>query len=111
MNGHLVLVPEWLSGMTRNHVGFARAGSNPAEHGQYPSSYFYHFSVNIIIAGFREPRRLQKKNTATSSSFFLPSKSVFQIADKEENSRRSFCQGGNPSLSLSLSLSLSYNHK
>ncbi len=27
-----VLVPEWLSGMTRNHVGFARAGSNPAEH-------------------------------------------------------------------------------
>jgi hypothetical protein len=28
-----VLMPEWLSGMTRNHVGFARAGSNPAEHG------------------------------------------------------------------------------
>lgn len=27
-----VLVPEWLSGMTRNHVGFARAGSNPAVH-------------------------------------------------------------------------------
>ncbi|KAG0617418.1 hypothetical protein M758_5G188400 [Ceratodon purpureus] len=25
-------MPEWLSGMTRNHVGFARAGSNPAEH-------------------------------------------------------------------------------
>ncbi|KAI9075618.1 hypothetical protein K1719_042418 [Acacia pycnantha] len=25
-------VPEWLSGMTRNHVGFARAGSNPAVH-------------------------------------------------------------------------------
>ena len=25
-------VPEWLSGMTRNHVGFARAGSNPAAH-------------------------------------------------------------------------------
>ena len=23
-------VPEWLLGMTRNHVGFARAGSNPA---------------------------------------------------------------------------------
>ncbi len=31
---HQVLVPEWLSGMTRNHVGFARAGSNPAEHGK-----------------------------------------------------------------------------
>ena len=27
-----VVVPEWLSGMTRNHVGFARAGSNPADH-------------------------------------------------------------------------------
>ena len=25
-------VPEWLSGMTRNHVGFARSGSNPAVH-------------------------------------------------------------------------------
>ena len=29
---HLVGVPEWLSGMTRNHVGSARAGSNPAAH-------------------------------------------------------------------------------
>ena len=28
-------VPEWLSGMTRNHVGFARAGSNPAVHGSF----------------------------------------------------------------------------
>jgi hypothetical protein len=28
-------MPEWLSGMTRNHVGFARAGSNPAAHGLY----------------------------------------------------------------------------
>ena len=27
-------VPEWLSGMTRNHVGSARAGSNPAAHAQ-----------------------------------------------------------------------------
>ncbi|KAL3675186.1 hypothetical protein R1sor_025134 [Riccia sorocarpa] len=27
-----VVVPEWLSGMTRNHVGSARAGSNPADH-------------------------------------------------------------------------------
>lgn len=26
-------VPEWLSGMTRNHVGFDRVGSNPAVHG------------------------------------------------------------------------------
>ena len=25
-------VPEWLSGMTRNHVGFASAGLNPAAH-------------------------------------------------------------------------------
>ena len=29
---HQVGVPEWLSGMTRNHVGSARAGSNPAAH-------------------------------------------------------------------------------
>ena len=27
-----VYVPEWLSGMTRTHVGFARAGSNPVVH-------------------------------------------------------------------------------
>ncbi len=32
MRFHCVLVPEWLTGMTRNHVGFARAGSNPAKH-------------------------------------------------------------------------------
>ncbi|BBN02623.1 hypothetical protein Mp_2g16730 [Marchantia polymorpha subsp. ruderalis] len=32
-----VAVPEWLSGMTRNHVGFARAGSNPAGHGTFSS--------------------------------------------------------------------------
>ena len=31
-NINFVDVPEWLSGMTRNHVGFARAGSNPAVH-------------------------------------------------------------------------------
>ena len=29
-------VPEWLSGMTRNHVGSARAGSNPAVHALSP---------------------------------------------------------------------------
>jgi hypothetical protein len=32
ITSHEVGVPEWLSGMTRNHVGFARAGSNPAAH-------------------------------------------------------------------------------
>jgi hypothetical protein len=32
LSGSKVGVPEWLSGMTRNHVGFARAGSNPAAH-------------------------------------------------------------------------------
>ena len=37
-------VPEWLSGMTRNHVGFARAGSNPAVHA------FFFFS-NIFSLG------------------------------------------------------------
>jgi hypothetical protein len=34
----VVVVPEWLSGMTRNHVGSARAGSNPADHA---SIYFF----------------------------------------------------------------------
>ena len=33
-------VPEWLSGMTRNHVGFARAGSNPAVHAFFFSNWF-----------------------------------------------------------------------
>ena len=35
-------VPEWLSGMTRNHVGFARAGSNPAAH-VFVHSFFFFF--------------------------------------------------------------------
>ncbi len=54
----MVLVPEWLSGMTRNHVGFARAGSNPAEHGFYVHLAFI-FSVNITNAVFRKPRGLK----------------------------------------------------
>jgi hypothetical protein len=50
-----VLVPEWLSGMTRNHVGSARAGSNPAEHVQrggnalwwvlFPSQLLFFFGM------------------------------------------------------------------
>ncbi len=32
---YCVTVPEWLTGMTRNHVGFARAGSNPAGHASF----------------------------------------------------------------------------
>jgi hypothetical protein len=43
---HMVDVPEWLSGMTRNHVGFARAGSNPAVHVLYA---FSHFQVQMFI--------------------------------------------------------------
>jgi hypothetical protein len=39
-----VLMPEWLSGMTRNHVGFARAGSNPAEH-----VFFLPFSIFACV--------------------------------------------------------------
>ncbi len=39
-NVRSVLVPEWLSGMTRNHVGSARAGSNPAEHASYLLLFF-----------------------------------------------------------------------
>ncbi len=37
---HCVLVPEWLTGMTRNHVGFARAGSNPAKHAFFVFLFF-----------------------------------------------------------------------
>ncbi len=39
-----VVVPEWLSGMTRNHVGFARAGSNPADHAQ-----FFVFLLSVVL--------------------------------------------------------------
>jgi hypothetical protein len=43
-----VVVPEWLSGMTRNHVGFARAGSNPADHAFFfISSVFSHFLLFV----------------------------------------------------------------
>ena len=41
----LVDVPEWLSGMTRNHVGSARAGSNPAVHVIFIVSFLFFFSV------------------------------------------------------------------
>ena len=40
-------VPEWLSGMTRNHVGFARAGSNPAVH-----AFFYQFFALTLSFAF-----------------------------------------------------------
>ena len=43
---HQVDVPEWLSGMTRNHVGSARAGSNPAVH---VFLYFFHFQLPDIV--------------------------------------------------------------
>jgi hypothetical protein len=39
-----VVVPEWLSGMTRNHVGSARAGSNPADH-----VFFYFLSLLFVL--------------------------------------------------------------
>ena len=42
-----MVVPEWLSGMTRNHVGFARAGSNPADHA------FYHSAWHIFFFSFQ----------------------------------------------------------
>ena len=47
-------VPEWLLGMTRNHVGFPRVGSNPAVHDfiiyslfSYWSFYYYIIIINI----------------------------------------------------------------
>ena len=39
-------VPEWLSGMTRNHVGSARAGSNPAVH-VFLALLYSHSSTNL----------------------------------------------------------------
>ena len=44
-NKQKVGVPEWLSGMTRNHVGFARAGSNPAAHEIFIKPFIYAFLV------------------------------------------------------------------
>jgi hypothetical protein len=46
---HEVDVPEWLSGMTRNHVGFARAGSNPAVHALFLP--FYLFVCSLVNLG------------------------------------------------------------
>jgi hypothetical protein len=49
-----VVVPEWLSGMTRNHVGFARAGSNPADHVFFHSLPFlpYYFIFVCHVYSF-----------------------------------------------------------
>ncbi len=44
----MVLVPEWLSGITRNHVGSARGGSNPAEH-----ALSFALSVFVLIFKYR----------------------------------------------------------
>jgi hypothetical protein len=54
-----VVVPEWLSGMTRNHVGFARAGSNPADH-VFASFYPFFFlampsPLIVVMAFWAEP--------------------------------------------------------
>jgi hypothetical protein len=47
-----VVVPEWLSGMTRNHVGFARAGSNPADHVYFFLSFLsFFFPLKLLFRG------------------------------------------------------------
>ena len=43
-NNIAVGVPEWLSGMTRNHVGSARAGSNPAAHVSIKLKFYFYFN-------------------------------------------------------------------
>ncbi len=54
-SSHCVLVPEWLTGMTRNHVGFARAGSNPAKHAFFivfslqATPVFVSYSLSLIM--------------------------------------------------------------
>ena len=50
-------VPEWLSGMTRNHVGFARAGSNPAAH--------------VLSSSDHIPPKASRSHHANDYSFFL----------------------------------------
>ena len=50
-------VPEWLSGMTRNHVGFARAGSNPAVHVFY---LLYIFLYSPLTVSFQILNRKKK---------------------------------------------------
>ncbi|CAK7325484.1 unnamed protein product [Dovyalis caffra] len=45
-------MPEWLSGMTRNHVGSARAGSNPAVH------IVRHRKTHYFLAQVDTPERL-----------------------------------------------------
>ena len=68
---HQVFVPEWLSGMTRNHMGSARAGSNPAEYALLPgSTNKYHFwharywpnrinGTKDVCTDFPQPNRLR----------------------------------------------------
>ncbi len=48
INDSCVLVPEWLTGMTRNHVGFARAGSNPAKHAFFNKTLCYSCSCLLF---------------------------------------------------------------
>lgn len=49
-------MPEWLSGMTRNHVGFARAGSNPAVHEFLLSFSLFTVTTRLVNGGFDEPQ-------------------------------------------------------
>ena len=45
-------MPEWLSGMTRNHVGSARAGSNPAAHVLCLQLIFLNFPTSFLASSF-----------------------------------------------------------
>ena len=45
-------VPEWLLGMTRNHVGFPRVGSNPAVHDFIVCSLFSYRSFYYYIINY-----------------------------------------------------------
>ena len=64
-------VPEWLSGMTRNHVGFARAGSNPAAHAllsffYYVSSFFFPCTPGLYFL-----RNSEQVNSANHPTLFF----------------------------------------
>ncbi len=76
-----VLVPEWLSGMTRNHVGSARAGSNPAEHARVWSLSFYLFHS---MSSPRVGTTLSSKSESIHNTYLF-AKNQFAVSKEQIN--------------------------
>ena len=69
-------VPEWLSGMTRNHVGSARAGSNPAVHDFFlifiPFVLFPSFVIRILKdPNYLPPRKIEIFNDGLKKNYTI----------------------------------------